>query len=358
MLKVFFQKKLSIPDFNQLVKKNKILLTGVLGFIGFHTAYKLIKLGYNVYGIDNINNYYDTNLKLSKLPLFGLKKHSKYNQEFIKSDLYENFLFAKIDLKDRDTIVKIFKKYKFHSVINLAAQAGVQYSLKNPYTYIENNITGFINLIENSKNNNVKHFIYASSSSIYGDRKEVPFSEYDNADKPISLYAASKKSNELIAHSYSHLYDLKTTALRFFTVYGPWGRPDMAPFIFLNKILNNQEIDVYNNGQMLRDFTFIDDIVKGIIEVLLSNKNQRNNYEVFNIGNSDPIMLLDFIKKIEKVSNKKAKIKFKPLRMGDVVKTYSDSSKLFENYNYKPNTSLSTGLQKFYKWYINFFEFK
>ena len=337
-------------------KNNKILLTGVLGFIGFHTAMRLIKEGYDIFGIDNINNYYDINLKILKLPLLGFEENKIYNNIFVKSELYSNFHFAKIDITNRNQIEEIFNNYKFNSIINLAAQAGVQYSLKNPYTYIENNISGFINLIENSKNNNVNHFIYASSSSIYGNRQDVPFSENDVADKPISLYAASKKANELIAHSYSHLYNLNTTALRFFTVYGPWGRPDMAPFIFLKKILNDQEIDVYNDGQMLRDFTFIDDIVEGIFKVLECNVMRKNNYEVYNIGNSNPTNLLDFVREIELITKKNAKINFKSIRMGDVVKTFSDSSKLSIDFNYKPQTTLNHGLLKFYNWFINFYK--
>jgi len=340
-----------------LIKNKKyILLTGVLGFIGFHTALKLIKEGFYVFGIDNINSYYDKNLKTSKLPLLGLKKDNNYDERFIKSDLYSNFEFAKIDITNRGQIEEIFNKYKFNSIINLAAQAGVQYSLKNPYTYIENNISGFINLIENSKNNNIEHFIYASSSSIYGNRSDVPFAENDIADKPISLYAASKKANELIAYSYSHLYSLNTTALRFFTVYGPWGRPDMAPFIFLNKILNNKEIEVYNNGEMLRDFTFIEDIVEGIYKVLDYKSKRKNNYEIYNIGNSNPTNLLDFIREIEKIAKNKAKIIFKPIRMGDVVKTFSNSTKLSSDFNYKPNTSLEKGLKIFYDWYVDFYK--
>ena len=340
-----------------MIKNKKyILLTGVLGFIGFHTALKLIKEGFYVFGIDNINSYYDKNLKTSKLPLLGLKKDNNYDERFIKSDLYSNFEFAKIDITNRGQIEEIFNKYKFNSIINLAAQAGVQYSLKNPYTYIENNISGFINLIENSKNNNIEHFIYASSSSIYGNRSDVPFAENDIADKPISLYAASKKANELIAYSYSHLYSLNTTALRFFTVYGPWGRPDMAPFIFLNKILNNKEIEVYNNGEMLRDFTFIEDIVEGIYKVLDYKSKRKNNYEIYNIGNSNPTNLLDFIREIEKIAKNKAKIIFKPIRMGDVVKTFSNSTKLSSDFNYKPNTSLEKGLKIFYDWYVDFYK--
>ena len=336
--------------------ENKILLTGALGFIGYHTTLKLVEKGYEIYAIDNINNYYDTNLKKSKLPLLGFKKDISLKNKFFKSYLFNNLYFAVIDIKDKETISFIFESISFNYVINLAAQAGVQYSLKNPYTYIENNISGFINLIENSNKNNINHFIYASSSSVYGDRVNTPFNEDDLVDKPISLYAASKKANELIAHSYSHLYNLKTTALRFFTVYGPWGRPDMAPFIFLSKILNGDEINVFNNGEMLRDFTYVDDIVEGILKVLVKREKIGKNYEIYNIGNSNPTKLMDFIDEIQNVTNIKAKIKFKPLRAGDVLRTYSDSSKLFNDFNYKPKTKLKDGLEKFYEWYLDYFK--
>jgi len=333
-------------------KSLNILVTGSLGFIGFHVCKSLIKLGYSVFGIDNINSYYDIRLKLLKLPELGVyEKNIKNNHEY-KSSNFKNFRFSKIDICEDFHLKNLFESNKFDIVINLAAQAGVQFSILNPFTYIKNNINGFANIIECSKNYNVKHFIYASSSSVYGNRDSVPFNENDNVDNPISLYAATKKSNELIAHSYSHLFDLKTTGLRFFTVYGPWGRPDMAPFIFLSNIINGKSINVYNKGNMLRDFTYVDDIVNGIINVFSRNNN--NNYIIYNIGNSNPYNLMDFIHTIESIIGKKASINFKPTRKGDVIKTYSDITKIRGDFDYNPKTDLNEGLLKFFDWYNEF----
>lgn len=335
--------------------KNKVLITGVLGFIGYHLTERLIKEGYDVFGIDNINAYYDVRLKYAKLPILGIEKENPWPNIVFQSCKHSNFKYAKIDLKDRYRIEELLRNEKFDIIINLAAQAGVQYSIQNPHTYIENNITSFINLLDAAKTNNVKHYIYASSSSVYGNRDDVPFKETDNVDHPISLYAASKKSNELMAYTYSHLYNLKTTGLRFFTVYGPWGRPDMAPYIFVNKISKGEPITVFNNGEMIRDFTYVDDIITGIYKVVQAGKRD-NNYKVFNIGNSKPIILMDFIKTIETILKKKANIHYEPMREGDVIQTYSDCSSLNRETGYLPKTEIKEGLSEFISWYSKFSE--
>lgn len=332
------------------MSKKKILITGAIGFIGYHLAEKLIAEGFDVYGIDNINSYYDVRLKYAKLPILGINDDQIWPNQEYQSDKYQNFKFAKIDIRERYQIEELFRKKQFDIVINLAAQAGVQYSIKNPHTYIENNITGFINLLDAAKTNKVEHFIYASSSSVYGNREDVPFKESDNVDQPISLYAASKKANELMAHTYSHLYNLKTTGLRFFTVYGPWGRPDMAPYIFVKRILEEKPITVFNDGNMWRDFTYVSDIVEGVFKVI-DRKEASANYQILNIGNSDAILLKDFISTIEEILGKKANIEYKPMRDGDVLKTFSDISVLKSKYNYKPITNIKTGINLFYQWY-------
>lgn len=327
----------------------KILITGVLGFIGYNLAERLTKEGNQVVGIDNINNYYDVRLKYAKLPLLGICNKSIWDNVIYESKTNSNFKFAKTDITDRYQIEKLFISQEFDIVINLAAQAGVQYSLINPHTYIDNNITGFINVIESCNKFNIKHFIYASSSSVYGDREDVPFKETDNVDHPISLYAATKKSNELLAYTYSHLYNLQTTGLRFFTVYGPWGRPDMAPDIFVTKIMNGEKIQVFNEGDMERDFTYIDDIIEGIRRIIVSGDN-KYRYKVYNLGNSNPVNLMDFIREIEKVLVKEAIIEYLPVRSGDVRRTFADMNQLEKDFNYKPCTDLATGIERFVKW--------
>lgn len=337
---------------------NKILITGTLGFIGYHLTYKLIQEGYEVVGIDNINGYYNTKQKYEKLPLLGIDDLSPWPNQILQSKLFDNFKFAKIDITDRFQIEELFRKEKFDIVVNLAAQAGVQYSIQNPHSYIENNITGFINLIDASKTNNLKHFIYASSSSVYGNRDIVPFQETDNVDHPISLYAASKKANELIAYTYAHLHQLKTTGLRFFTVYGPWGRPDMAPFIFTKNILEGKEITVFNNGNLERDFTYVDDIVEGVYSVISKRPSKEYVYNIYNIGNSKPVQLMDFIHAIEEKLNKKALIKYEPLRKGDVFKTYASTDKLQKDFAYYPKTDITKGIRLFVDWYWAYFKAK
>jgi UDP-glucuronate 4-epimerase len=342
----------------------KVLITGAIGFIGYHLTKKLLAEGYDVVGIDNINTYYDVKLKYDKLPILGIEEENIILSKLYQSIIHKRFKFGKIDIGNRFQIEELLKKESFDIVVNLAAQAGVQYSLKNPHTYIENNITGFINLIHAAKLNGVKHFIYASSSSVYGNRENTPFKETDNVDNPISLYAASKKSNELIAHTYSHLYGLKTTGLRFFTVYGPWGRPDMAPYKFTKAIIENETIEVYNYGNMIRDFTYVDDIVLGltkVIDLLPKSNNERTAgeintklYQIYNLGNSTPIKLMEFIAAIEDKLGKKAKKKLLPIKPGDVIQTFSDVSKLQSDFHYKPSTTIKEGVANFVDWYLEY----
>jgi UDP-glucuronate 4-epimerase len=333
--------------------KSKVLVTGAIGFIGYHLTLKLVDEGHEVIGIDNINSYYDRSLKYAKLPILGIEVDNLIPNKLYRSKKNNRFRFAKTDITDRFEIEELFENEKFDIVVNLAAQAGVQYSITNPHTYIENNITGFINIIDAAKANNVKHFIYASSSSVYGDREDVPFKETDSVDQPISLYAASKRSNELIAHTYSKLYNLKTTGLRFFTVYGPWGRPDMAPYIFIKRIIEGKPITVFNNGNMERDFTYIDDIIDGVFKVVLDNK-YAPKHKIYNVGNSKPINLSIFIQTIERVLDKKAIIKYMQIRKGDVKKTFSDITSIKTDFNYKPATDIEKGIEDFYKWYTTY----
>lgn len=333
-----------------------ILVTGAAGFIGFSISKKLLEAGYNVVGIDCINNYYDVNLKYARLD--NLKR-------------YHNFEFYKIDIADRGDLANIFKIHNFDRIINLAAQAGVRYSLDNPYAYIESNIVGFLNILEECRANNIKHLIYASSSSVYGLNSKVPFKTSDDVDHPVSLYAATKKSNELMAHVYSYLYNIPTTGLRFFTVYGPWGRPDMALFKFTKAILEGKPIDVYNNGDLSRDFTYIDDIVNGIYSLIncvpIKNPNWHQGetsdpanscapYKIFNIGNGTPVKLMDFIDALEKSLNCKAIRKYMPMQLGDVYKTWCDTSELKLKIDYVPTTDLYAGVEKFVCWYKDFYK--
>ena len=349
---------------------NKILITGTAGFIGFHLVNKLVKEDYEIVGLDNINDYYDVNLKYARLKETGIEKEKiKYNS-FTQSSIHPNYRFIKLDLTDKENILKLFKAEGFEYVVNLAAQAGVRYSLMNPQAYIDSNITGFLNILEGCRNYPVKHLVFASSSSVYGLNKKMPLSTSDNVDHPVSLYAATKKSNELMAHAYSYLYNIPVTGLRFFTVYGPWGRPDMALFIFTKKILAGEPIDVYNNGDMIRDFTYIDDIVEGvnrIIKVIPANNKEWDafyaepstssaRYELYNIGNSNPVKLMDFISALENILNKKAEINYLPMQPGDVKATNSDVKKLFEKIEYKPDTSVEQGIKLFIKWFLDIYK--
>ncbi len=321
------------------MKKKTILVTGSAGFIGFHVAKKLLQQNKKVIGLDNLNNYYDVNLK-------------KARNKILLPD--KNYQFYKIDLKNKIAIEKIFKSHKIDQVCNLAAQAGVRYSLENPQTYVDSNIVGFVNLLEVMKNNKVTSLIYASSSSVYGGNKKVPFSETDNVDQPISLYAATKKSNEVMAHVYHHLYGFKCTGLRFFTVYGPWGRPDMAYYIFTQKILANKPIEVYNYGRMKRDFTYIDDIVNGVISAV----NKDLKFEIINLGNNKTVQLKKFIQILENELGKKAMKKMKPIQPGDVVQTYADIRKAKKILNYQPKTNIEAGLKRFVAWYKKYYGIK
>jgi UDP-glucuronate 4-epimerase len=348
----------------------KILVTGTAGFIGYHLAKRLIERGDDVVGLDEINDYYDINLKYKRLEETGISKNSIEYGKIIRSKKTSNYSFIKLRLEDKTQIDELFCTGKFDKVCNLAAQAGVRYSLVNPMAYINSNIVGFINILEACRYNEIKHLAYASSSSVYGLNETMPFSTHNNVDHPISLYAASKKSNELMAHTYSHLFGLPTTGLRFFTVYGPWGRPDMALFIFTKAIQEGKPIEVFNDGKMKRDFTYVDDIVEGIIRVIdnppagntaWTGKNpdpssSKAPYKVYNIGNSNPVDLMDFIQAIEDSLGKKAIIEYKPMQPGDVPATWADTSDLTKNFNYKPDTSIKEGVRKFISWYLSYFQ--
>lgn len=343
----------------------KILVTGTAGFIGFHLTKRLLERGDEVVGLDCINDYYDVNLKYSRLELTGITKDEIEYGKFVQSSKFKNYKFIKLKLEDREAILELFQKEKFDKVCNLAAQAGVRYSIENPFTYIDSNIVGFINILEGCRHSSIQHLVYASSSSVYGLNETMPFSTHHNVDHPISLYAASKKSNELMAHTYSYLYSLPTTGLRFFTVYGPWGRPDMALFLFTKAILEGKPIDVYNNGNMQRDFTYVDDIVEGIVRVIdnsaVGDKNWKGTnpdpssskapYKIYNIGNSNPVKLLDFIDAIEESLGLKAIKNFLPLQNGDVPATYADVDDLVKNLGYKPSTKVREGINRFIDWY-------
>ena len=315
----------------------KILVTGSSGFIGYHLCSSLLKDGFDVLGVDNMNDYYDVNLKINRTKQLSLN---------------DNFKFESIDISQKESLSKVFDTFEPVKVVNLAAQAGVRYSITNPHTYMNSNLVGFLNIIELCRHRNIEGLIYASSSSVYGGNKKMPFSELDKIDNPISLYAVTKKSNELIANAYSHLYDLNTTGLRFFTVYGPWGRPDMAMFIFTKKILAGNEIQVYNNGKMQRDFTFIDDIISGVRKAI--DKNYK--CEIFNLGNNKSEKLMDMIAIIERELNLSAKINFMPLQPGDVPNSYADIKKSKKMLSFNPKTNIDVGIVKFIEWYKRYYK--
>ncbi len=342
----------------------KILVTGSAGFIGFHLVKKLLNRGNEIVGIDNINAYYDVNLKYSRLEDTGIKREEiAYNMP-VTSHTNEKYTFIKLDLSDRANMTALFANYQFDAVCNLAAQAGVRYSIENPNAYIDSNIVGFANILEGCRHNNIKNLVYASSSSVYGLNKKVPFSTEDNVDHPISLYAATKKSNELMAHTYSHLYGIPTTGLRFFTVYGPWGRPDMAYFLFTKAILSGKPIKVFNEGNMSRDFTYIADIVEGIIKVIdnppvgaeKATSLSTAPYKVYNIGNNAPVNLLEFIETIEGAIGQVAEKIMMPMQPGDVYTTYADVQDLVNNLGYQPKTTIQEGIGDFMKWYMKFYK--
>lgn len=348
----------------------KVLVTGGAGFIGYHLINKLITKGFTVVGLDSINDYYSLKLKYDRLDCAGIEKaYIQYNT-LVESTSMRNYAFIQLKLEDNINLEQLFKDQQFDIVINLAAQAGVRYSITNPSAYINSNIVGFANLIENCRKFTIRHFVYASSSSVYGLNEVIPFNTDQTVDHPISLYAATKKSNELIAHVYSHLYHLPTTGLRFFTVYGPWGRPDMAMFLFTKAILEGNPIEVFNNGEMERDFTYIDDVVDGVLKVVeaipTGNKDwsglepnpssSKAPYKLYNIGNSSPVKLVDFIAAIEIKLDKKAEKIMMPMQPGDVHKTYADVDDLKNNVGYNPHTSIQTGVNNFVDWYLDYFK--
>ena len=348
----------------------KILVTGAAGFIGYHLVNQLIKNGDEVVGLDSINDYYHTSLKYDRLLDAGIAEDCiEYNIPTVSVKI-TGYSFIQLKMEDKENLEKLFINQQFDYVINLAAQAGVRYSITNPSAYIDSNIVGFANLLECCRHNHIKHFVYASSSSVYGLNEDIPFSTNHSVDHPISLYAATKKSNELMAHVYSHLYGLPTTGLRFFTVYGPWGRPDMAMFLFTKAIIEGQPIQVFNKGEMERDFTYIDDIIDGVIRVV--NNPAKSNaewsgtmpqpssskapYQLYNIGNSAPVKLTKFIEAIENKLGIKAEKLMMPMQPGDVVKTYADVTALKTNLGYQPNTSIKVGVGNFIDWYIDYFK--
>lgn len=347
----------------------KILVTGTAGFIGFHLIKRLLDRGNEVVGLDNINDYYEVNLKYDRLAETGIGKSEISPGKPLQSRKYPGYRFVKMELEDREGIAGLFRDEKFDKVCNLAAQAGVRYSLTNPHAYIDSNITGFVNILEACRHSRVQHLVYASSSSVYGLNESMPFSTADNVDHPVSLYATSKKSNELMAHTYSHLFGLPSTGLRFFTVYGPWGRPDMALFIFTKAILEGMPIDVFNNGNMQRDFTYVDDIVEGVIRVIDSPPKGNTHwtgsepdpssspapYKIYNIGNNSPVKLLDFIEAIEKATGKKADKNLMPIQPGDVPATWADVDELVSDMGYKPGTGIQKGVDAFVEWYRKYY---
>ena len=329
-----------------------ILVTGAAGFIGFHLCKRLLAGGHTVVGLDNINNYYCTDLKFGRLRELGIWQETIKYGELIKSCIFENLRFIKCNLEDNTTMEQLFAGEKFDKVCNLAAQAGVRYSFENPSAYIQSNIVGFSNIIGLSHKHGVRHFVYASSSSVYGNSNKVPFEENDRVDSPESIYAATKKANELLANVYTSQMQLPTTGLRFFTVYGPWGRPDMAPFLFLGNILEGKPIKVFNNGNLSRDFSYIDDIVTGVVKIL---ENKPAGL-VYNIGNSSPVALMDFISTIEQVAGKEAIKEYAPMQQGDVFTTYASTKKIERDFGFRPNTPLQYGITQFYNWYKEFYK--
>lgn len=349
----------------------KILVTGAAGFIGHHVVNRLIQRDDSIVGLDNINDYYDVELKYGRLAEDGIDRNDAQRwYKFVASSRWgDKYRFIRMNLEDTNAMKMLMANENFDIVINLAAQAGVRYSITNPHAYIESNIDGFINVLEGCRDNKVRHLVYASSSSVYGLNGKVPFSEHDMTAHPVSLYAATKKSNELMAHAYSQLYGIPTTGLRFFTVYGPWGRPDMSPFLFMDAILHDRSIKVFNNGDMLRDFTYIDDIVEGIVRIAdiipegnpewdSTNPDPATStapYRIYNIGNSQPVNLMDYINCIERATGRKASKEMLPMQPGDVYQTYADSSALAEATGFKPSTPLQEGIDRTVKWFRNFY---
>lgn len=348
----------------------KILVTGVAGFIGFYVCKRLLDRGDIVVGLDNINTYYDVGLKYGRLSTLGIQQELVDWYKFVESNFFENFRFIRMNLEDKQVMQMLFANEHFDKVVNLAAQAGVRYSLENPYAYVESNIDGFLNVLEGCRHYQVKYLVYASSSSVYGLNGKVPFSEKDSIAHPVSLYAATKKSNELMAHTYSHLYGIPSTGLRFFTVYGPWGRPDMSPFLFTDAMLHGRAIKVFNHGDILRDFTYIDDIVEGVLRVIdhipVPNphwsaqapdpSSSTAPYKIYNIGNSHPVKLMDFIQAIEEVIGHPAEKVYLPMQPGDVYQTDADTTALQQELGFKPNKSIKDGVRETVEWYRSFYK--
>ncbi len=331
-----------------------ILVTGAAGFIGFHLVNALLERGDQVVGIDNINDYYDVNLKYGRLAACGIDQHTINDNIPIRSLTQPTYTFQKTDITDLDRLTELFAAHKFDQVFHLAAQPGVRYSMENPHAYVQSNVVGFVNMLECSRHHQVDHFVYASSSSVYGTNSKVPFHEDDRVDHPVSLYAATKRSNELLAHTYSHLYRLPTTGLRFFTVYGPWGRPDMAPMLFADAISSGKPIKVFNEGDMHRDFTYIDDIIEGVMRAgnhIPTATDTPPYYQIFNIGNSQPIHLMEFIRIMEAAFGRTAELAMYPMQPGDLKTTYADTSALAEAAHYHPDTVLADGVRRFVAWY-------
>lgn len=348
----------------------KILVTGAAGFIGFYVCKGLLNRGDIVVGLDNINTYYDVSLKYGRLSALGIQQEYVDWYKFVQSNVYEQFRFIRMNLEDKQAMRMLFANEHFDKVVNLAAQAGVRYSIENPYAYVESNIDGFLNVLEGCRHYQVKHLVYASSSSVYGLNGKVPFSEKDSIAHPISLYAATKKSNELMAHTYSHLYGVPSTGLRFFTVYGPWGRPDMSPFLFADAMLHGRPIKVFNNGDMLRDFTYIDDIVEGVLRVIdhipaptpdwsvqaPDPSSSAAPYKIYNIGNSHPVKLMDFIHAIEEAIARPAEKIYLPMQPGDVYQTNADTSALQSELGFKPDKPIKEGVRETIDWYRSFYQ--
>jgi UDP-glucuronate 4-epimerase len=331
----------------------KILVSGTAGFIGFYVAKILLEAGHEVIGLDNINNYYDVNLKYGRLKESGIIPSEIVYNTYCQSNKYPNYRFIRLNLEDKENLFKVFEQHKFDKVCHLAAQPGVRYSIENPYAYINSNIVGFLHILEGCRHYKVQHLVFASSSSVYGNNNHIPFSEKDRVDEPVSLYAATKRSNELMSYTYAHLYGFQLTGLRFFTVYGPWGRPDMAPMLFADAITQGKPIQVFNNGDLYRDFTYVEDIAEGVQKVLLTDITQSDKYKLYNIGCSQPVHLMDFIHTLEIHLGKKAKMEFLPMQAGDVYKTYADTTLLERDFNYKPSISLQIGIKEFVNWYIS-----
>lgn len=329
----------------------KILVTGAAGFIGYSLTERLLRAGHEVVGLDSVNSYYDTRLKYARLEQLGIRQENIHDEGLVNSTKSAALRFVKMDITDRIRLSQLFEQERFQCVVNLAGQAGVRYSIENPYTYVQSNIVGFLNILECCRQNKSEHLIYASSSSVYGEASTAPFSEDMQTDKPVSLYAATKKSDELMAYSYSKLYGLRATALRFFTVYGPWGRPDMAPYIFMKAILEGTPINVFNHGNLSRDFTYIDDITAAIMLTMVNPPQTAVPHAVYNIGNSQPIKLMDFISEIESVTNRVAKKNFLGMQKGDVHCTYADTTRLTADFGYTPKVSLHEGITRFYDWF-------